>query len=295
MTFNYFISYMIDLIFHLCFKLLIPAKPDDVQPRLYIESYADVKYREAIRNVFSYFKGNNSVCLGMECWGLKIPMMHCNEILCDVVIATELDSIHVLTLAVAVTSQAVYHSQNAAAVLKNKLVQSGGCTEKFSVISHVIDITQANINEILDQEMSVRDIYPTHFCSNKRKFDKLLNSFAISMGAYMAKFQTNTMMNQNGSYYFLLTHDQFELLWTQQFTKELWVHGPAGAGKTVAAIQMLQELQRRGCERDNILYLAENEKLCDFVRYFFTRCRMFLSSLVCQTSYNIIKRSNLVV
>lgn len=246
-------------------KVLL-AKPDDVQPRLYIESYADTKYREAVRNVLSYFKGNNSVCLGMECWGLKIPMIHCNDILCDVAIVTELDSIHVLTLAIALTSQVMHHSQNAAAVLKNKLVQNGGCTEKFIVISHVIDITQANVHEILDQEMSIRDIYPSHFCSNKRKFDKILNSMAICMGVYMARSQTNTLMNQNGHYYFLLTHDQFEMLWTQQFTKELWVHGPAGAGKTVAAIQMIQELRRRGCNHDNILYLAENEKLCDFVR-----------------------------
>ncbi|XP_060597672.1 schlafen family member 13-like isoform X1 [Ruditapes philippinarum] len=246
-------------------KVLL-AKPDEVQPRLYIESYAETKYRETIRNVFSYFKGKNSICLGMECWGLKIPMMHCNDILCDIAVVTELDSIHVLTLVFMITPQIEHHSQTVAAVLKNKLVQYGGCTEKFSVISHIIDLREPNIHEILDREMSIRDIYPTHFCSNKRKFEKIITSMAISMGAYMARSQTNTSMNQNGSYYFLLTHDQFELLWTQQFVRELWVHGPAGAGKTVAAIQMIQELRRRGCNFDNILYLAENEKLCDFVR-----------------------------
>ncbi|KAL4231483.1 platelet maturation [Mactra antiquata] len=247
-------------------KVLL-AKPDDIQPRLYVENYADYKYRDIIKNIFKYFKGQQTLCIGMECWGLKIPMIDCRDILCDVVILTETDGIHVLTLVTSSSPIANRHSQKAAMMLKNKLVHYGGCTEKFSIISHIVDITQDDIYRVLDHKMSIRDIYPSHFGCNKRKFDKILNSMAICMGAYKAKAQVFTSLNQNGCYYFLLTHDQFELLWTQQYTKELWVHGPAGAGKTVAAIQMIQELRRRGCHHDNIFYLAENDKLCDFVRY----------------------------
>lgn len=250
----------------------LPGKPGDVQPRQYIENYALPQHRDAIRNVLSYFNGHNSVCIGMECWGLKIPMVNNASIICDVAMVTELDGIRVLTFALSRTQEVCNHSQTAAALLKNKLVQLGGCTEKFSVYAHVIDITQSDLLKELDKQMSYRNIYPSHFSSHQRKFDKILHASAICMGAYMAKSQAVKSLNQNGTYHFILTHDQFELLWTQQFIKELWVHGPAGAGKTVAAVQMIQELRRRGCRYDNILYLAENEKLCDFVRYVFGCC-----------------------
>ncbi|XP_052252656.1 schlafen family member 13-like isoform X2 [Dreissena polymorpha] len=250
-------------------KVLLGKTDCCPQPRQYIESYASPQYREAIRSVLSYFKGSNTVCIGMECWGLKIPMSDCPEIICDVAVVTEIDNVHVLTLVTAWSEMASKHSQTAGAMLKNRLVQYGGCTEKISVICQVLDITQPNVREVLEHQMSLRDIYPSHFSSgSKRKFDKLLNSIAICMGSYMAKSQLlqPQCVTQTGNYYFLLTHDQFELLWTQQFTKELWVHGPAGAGKTVAAMQMIQELRQRGTNLENILYLAENEKLCEFVR-----------------------------
>lgn len=244
----------------------IVGKPGEIQPRQYIENYASPQHREAIRNVLSYFKGQNCVCIGMECWGLKIPMMICSDIVCDVVAVTELDGVHVLTLALSNTPEVMHHSQSAAALLKNKLVQCGGCTEKFCVYAHIVDITQSDVSSALEKQITHRDIYPSHYLLSQRKFEKVLHASAICMGAYMAKSQAAHSMNQNGQYHFLLTHDQFELLWTQQFIKELWVHGPAGAGKTVAAVQMIQELRRRGCKYDNILYLAENDKLCEFVR-----------------------------
>ena len=236
-----------------------------MQPRQYIENYTLPEHREPIRNVLSYFKGNNCVCIGMECWGLKIPMAKSDDIICDIAIVSEVDSIQVLTFALTHTNNVIQHSQTAAALLKVKLVQLGGCTEKFSVYAHVIDITQSDMLQELEQ-MSHRYLYPSHFSPNQRKFDKILQAAAICMGAYMAKSQTVRSLNQNGAYHFVLTHDQFELLWTQQFIKELWVHGPAGAGKTVAALQMIQELRRRGSQHDNILYIAENEHLCAFVR-----------------------------
>ena len=94
----------------------------------------------------------------------------------------------------------------------------------------------------------------------------------ISMAAYtpidFTTLATNKMETILSSevYFFLLTCDQFELLWQQQFTRELWVHSPPGAGKTVASVQFIQELKRRGCESKNIMYLAENDMLCSYVR-----------------------------
>ena len=225
------------------------------------------QYRETIRSLLSYFKGSNSIMLGLECWGLKIPMMECDEILCDVAVVTEYHNVHVLTFATSCSVDVVTHAQSAATALKTRLVLHGGCVEKFTVISHVLDVSQPDVLHEFETQMAVRDIYPAHFSPSRRKFERLVQAAVIFMGSYPARSQRVPSLNQGDHYNFLLTHDQFELLWTQQFTRELWVHGPAGTGKTVAAVQMIQELRRRGCLHDNTLYLAENEKLCDFVRF----------------------------
>ena len=198
------------------------------------------------------------MCIGLQCWGLKIPFS-CPEVVCDIVVADDDDGIHVLTFAAVNLPHVRQHTQKVATVLKNKIVSYGGFKHKFGVISHIIDLS--NVQEANDWEQNIlnKDLYPSHF-NIYSKFDSFLNSVVICMASYRAHAQ-----NLKGSYSFLLTSDQFELLWTQQFTKELWVHGPPGAGKSVAAIQLMAELRRRGCSRENILYLAENEKLCDYV------------------------------
>ncbi|RUS74036.1 hypothetical protein EGW08_018210 [Elysia chlorotica] len=74
--------------------------------------------------------------------------------------------------------------------------------------------------------------------------------------------------NDETDHYFLLTCDQLELLWTHHLTKELWVHGPPGSGKTIAAMEMMRILRRRGCKKEEVLYVAENLLLCAYVRSF---------------------------
>ena len=211
------------------------------------------------------FARGAGLCIGLGCWGLKIPHQ-CPDVLCDLLVLTEEDGVHVLTVALQHKPRVRIHSQTVATVLKNKLVIHGGFRCKFGIVSHVIDVTQFQVIAEAESNLFNRDLYPSHF-SISGKFDGLIDSLIICMSSYTAHPLKSWACNVQGSYKFLLTHDQFDLLWTQQFTKELWVHGPPGAGKTVAAIQLIQELRRRGCSFNNILYLAENEKLCDFVRY----------------------------
>ena len=115
-------------------------------------------------------------------------------------------------------------------------------------------------------------IYPPTFLLNALKMDNILTALIIAIASYMPCQQgqsvspTNRPLSAHHDCYFLLTCDQLELLWTRQFTKELWVHGPPGAGKTVAAMEMIRELVARGCKRSRVLYLAENPLLCAYVR-----------------------------
>jgi len=142
---------------------------------------------------------------------------------------------------------------------------------------HTEEETHINLNmysDCYDPNTIFSDVfYPSHFNINNRKFDCLVEALIIYMTAYKpVDFTTLAGVKREDvlsveTYFFLLTCDQFELLWTQQFTKALWIHGPPGAGKTVAAVQFIQELRRSGCDKEEILYLAENDMLCSYVRY----------------------------
>ena len=115
-------------------------------------------------------------------------------------------------------------------------------------------------------------IYPPTYLLSTHKMDNILTALVVAIASYMPCQQGPSLSPTSGSpsgkhdCYFLLTCDQLELLWTRQFTKELWVHGPPGAGKTVAAMEMIRELVARGCKRSQVLYLAENPLLCADVR-----------------------------
>ena len=210
-------------------------------------------------------EGGNCLCLGAECWGLKSSYIRPPDILCDVLVISEMEGLHFMTFSSQSSTQVLLHSQAAAAMLKNKLVQNGGCADKFGLVCHCIDLSTPLSDftfSMSESGLSKSDIYPSHFTVNQKKFERMMDSIIITMAAY----SQHAPVLKHGTLNFLLTRDQFELLWMQQFTQELWIHGPPGAGKTVAAVQMIEELRRRGCHEDEVLYLAENDKLCNFVR-----------------------------
>lgn len=105
--------------------------------------------------------------------------------------------------------------------------------------------------------------HPSTYFLTEEKMDHIRTALLISMASYETVADNACCDN----YYFLLTCGQLELLWTRQFTKELWVHGPPGSGKTMAIVEMIRELVNRGCQSSQILYIAEGPLLCTYVRY----------------------------
>ncbi|KAK3585478.1 hypothetical protein CHS0354_003326 [Potamilus streckersoni] len=243
------------------------------QPRHVLEKLVPSNSKELIKETLQVCKGGKCVIFATECWGLKIPHSRPDEVLCDVLIISEDQDNHLVTFATCQKPHVLKHSQEVAVELKRKLVLQGGCSEKFGIICHVADINRlcTNPQDFSAWKNSILSsvLYPSHFRINSSKFDKILDAVVVTMASYPASDlvsdENNTMQCEN--FQFLLTCDQFELLWTQQFTKELWVHGPPGSGKTVAAIQLIQELRRRGCRPEEIVYLAENHRLCSLVRH----------------------------
>ncbi|OWF48453.1 schlafen family member 13-like [Mizuhopecten yessoensis] len=260
-------------------KLLQRSKTEWLQPRHALDVISDPRKKEFVRDTLEQYRDMDSICIVVNCWGLQVTLPPPKCVLCDVLIISETRGCQLLTFTEVVNCRTREYSSSVAAFLKSRMVLHGGCTDKFGVTCQVLHIIEkcnhsgsacSRNLETSDDE----DLYPSHFNMNAHKYGNLIRSLIVCMAAYKpVDFTTLAAGNReevlaNMSYFFLLTSDQFDLLWSQQFTKELWIHGPPGSGKTVAAVQLIQELRRRGSGQHEILYLAENDMLCSYVRSF---------------------------
>lgn len=110
-------------------------------------------------------------------------------------------------------------------------------------------------------------LYPKRYdmgCTPE-KLNKILEALVI----VLAKVPSTLSSSLGVSVLNLLTVKQFQLVHEEiDEHRELWVKGPARTGKTVVAIELMRELQRRD-ERlieDEILYVCENKGLRQQVR-----------------------------
>ncbi|XP_069140967.1 schlafen family member 13-like [Argopecten irradians] len=260
-------------------KLLQRSKTEWIQPRHALDMVTNSKKKEFIRDTLEQYREADSLCIVVNCWGLQVTLPPPKCVLCDVLILSELHGCLLLTFTNEVNCRTREYSSSVAAFLKSRLVLHGGCIDKFGITCQVVlgqenagqtDTVCPRNNDLLDEE----DLYPSHYNMNPHKFRNLMGSLVVCISAYKpVDFTTLATGNMEEvlakmAYFFLLTSDQFDLFWSQQFTKELWIHGPPGAGKTVAAVQLIQELRRRGSAQQHILYLAENDMLCSYVRSF---------------------------
>ena len=241
-----------------------------ILPSHYLEGIKDLKVKEFIRTTLEIFNVDRHILIVINSWGLQVTAIQPHNVICDVLVLTENQGCHLVTISYTENDRTLLHSRYVAAFIKEKLVCHGGCIEKFGILCHVAAIDKYS-NEI---DTSLSDcFYPSHFYTNPVKFESLLKSLIITMAAYEPiDFSTLNSAKSirevlaTDKYFFLLTCDQFDMIMKLQFTKELWVHGPPGSGKTVAAVQFINELRRRGCRKNEVLSLAANYVLCKYVR-----------------------------
>ncbi|XP_046372103.1 schlafen family member 8-like isoform X2 [Haliotis rufescens] len=247
-------------------KVLNLRTGSNLYPKHFLNTVGSPGIKTAIKDILAMFAAEPHLALALHTFGIGSVPEFKSDFVADILVLSHTHGLHLLCLAEDLPrdkSCYFHRCQQVAESLKKKLVHNGGCTERFGICVHVVDIEDPLfVQEIrMDLETSW---YPSTFHANTGKLDHILTSLIIAMATY----KPHEAGTEQEEYYFLLTCDQFELLCQHQFTRELWVHGPPGAGKTVVALQMIRELCRRGCTYRNILYIAENELLCSYVRSF---------------------------
>ena len=192
-------------------------------------------------------------------------------VICDLLLLSEsLGRLHLISLVSSGSQDQFFpHARATAKAVKKSLVRNGGCYEKFYITCQVVP---CNREETLPLEIPSPDSrYPKEYHLRSLpqelvKIDKILQSLVI----VLAQFPSFLFNKQGLEFLNLLTKEQFELLHKEiDEHRELWIQGVAGTGKTVVALEFINELRRRYpyLARENVLYVCERSEMLPQIRY----------------------------
>lgn len=110
-------------------------------------------------------------------------------------------------------------------------------------------------------------ILPKEFQMDTEKLKALLYALVITLWQFESPFKKQLGVAALN----VLTKGQFALLWELQKVgksskRKLFIHGLAGTGKTMVAVQMIKRLIKK-YGHDSVLYVCENAPLESYVRY----------------------------
>ena len=193
-------------------------------------------------------------------------------VICDLLLFNkELGGLHLFTLVDSGSKdQFLPYSHATAKAVKESLVMNGGCYEKFYITPHVVPCDRVGSQPLY--ELSPDSRYPKEYYLQTRPEPEKVNEILKSLVNVLAQVPSFLSNKQGLSFINLLTKQQFELLYEEiDEHRELWIHGAAGTGKTVVAVEFIRELLRRdhSLGYNNILYVCENVGLLEKIRYVF--------------------------
>ncbi|XP_077992155.1 schlafen family member 5-like [Glandiceps talaboti] len=228
----------------------------------YLPTMASIAANHWIHEFIPQTTTMTGIALLLDSWvfSVLVTMTKPAGIVCNVLLLTTTGIFLLSLLEGAVTDAVREYTVHLGKSLKRKLVLHGGSQEKFHVICHVVNCSQSETTIIPEYKNSPLSQYQM----TQHKLENILYSLVVVMTTYTPVVSESQLQDKK----FLLTLSlrQFELLWQHQNSKELWVYGPAGAGKTLMAVQFIQKLLLQGCTQDQILYLCEHQALCDKIR-----------------------------
>lgn len=222
---------------------------------------------------------STGVLIYSRSWAVDVGIQQHPCVACDVLLVAT-DTVPVLyTITVdendsdSSTIPVVEYSRNVACMLKQKLVNEGGYTQKVCVIPHVIEIGS---NGEVKRDLRLLVSYPLTYVVSRDDLEELMQALTIVLLRF-----TSFLSDQLGCEFFnLLTAKQHEILTKNLHrNKKLFVYGLPGSGKTVVALQIIEKMKNVfHCSSDEILYICENRPLCETVRY-------VLCKVVCRNIY----------
>lgn len=197
-------------------------------------------------------------------WAVDLGLPEKQGVICDALLLSQNNIPLLYTILSEWDASWKGYSRMVARTLKQKLVNTGGYTGKLCITPLIFLLNPDNTATTLHD--SDLQIYPESYnLMTIQHMEALLRSLVIVLLGFRS-FLSEELGSEVLS---LLTEKQYKLLSMNiHKTRELFVHGLPGSGKTILALRIMEKIRNVfHCQPDDILYICENQPLKNFVRY----------------------------
>uniref|UniRef100_A0A8C6R2Y2 Schlafen 5 n=1 Tax=Nannospalax galili TaxID=1026970 RepID=A0A8C6R2Y2_NANGA len=196
-------------------------------------------------------------------WAVDLGLQRKQGVICDALLISQNNSPILYTVCNKWDLGYWNYSKRVAYSLKERLVNTGGYTGRLGIIPLVFQLnSDKSVKAIHSSEIQV---YPESYnFTTMEQMEALLQSLVIVLFGFRS-FLNEELYSDNLT---LLTDQQYELLSKNLHkTRELFVHGLPGSGKTILALGVMEKIRNVfDCQSNDILYICENVPLKKFVR-----------------------------
>lgn len=197
-------------------------------------------------------------------WAVDLGLPEEQGVICDALLLSQYKHPVLITVFREHSARCRDYCVTVARALKLKLVNTGGYTEKLCIIPFAFLLNSDATSMGLWSSESRK--YPESYrLMTTQQMEALLQSLVIVLRGFRS-----ILSEELGSEVLnLLTDKQYELLSKNlRKTRELFVHGLPGSGKTILALKIMEKISKVfHCQPSEILYICENRPLQEFVRY----------------------------
>uniref|UniRef100_A0A8C8S7J9 Schlafen family member 13 n=1 Tax=Pelusios castaneus TaxID=367368 RepID=A0A8C8S7J9_9SAUR len=236
----------------------ITYKPDNLSKELFSEHPG---LEDLIEKQIEELQCSQGLLIFERSWAVSIGLSANEHVVCDALLIAA-DRSPTLYTVTENCSEAIFgYSRSVARMLKQKLVNDGGYTQKLCVIPQLLHYGP---NRQPNNDLCVQVRYPHPYVLLRSDMSDLLHSLVIILLSFRS-----FLSDQLGCEFFnLLTLRQYEILRTNlDKSKKLFIYGLPGTGKTIVALNIIERIKNEFCcKSEEILYICENQPLKAMVR-----------------------------
>ncbi|XP_062967403.1 schlafen family member 13-like isoform X2 [Cynocephalus volans] len=196
-------------------------------------------------------------------WAVDLNLREKQGVICDALLIAQNSTPLLYTILRKQDATGQDYCSHTAFTLKQKLVNTGGYTGKVCVRTKVLCLSPESNAESLEGSGSVIGYPGSYSLADTQQMEALLQSLVIVLLGFRS-----FLSDQLGCEVLnLLTAQQYKIFSTNlQKSKELFVHGLPGSGKTIMAVKIIEKISNKcHCDASKILYICENQPLRNFI------------------------------
>ncbi|VTJ66102.1 Hypothetical predicted protein [Marmota monax] len=195
-------------------------------------------------------------------WAVDLGLKENQGVICDALLISQNNTPILYTVFRKWDERFNDDSMKVASSLKQRLVDTGGYTGRVCIVPLFFQLNL--VGTPVTPHSSVAQIYPESYnLTTIQHMETLLRSLVRVLFGFKS-FVSEELGSETWN---LLTDQQYELLSKNLHkTRQLFVHGLPGSGKTTVALKVMQKIRNVfHCEPHEILYVCENQPQKKFV------------------------------